>query len=164
VDTVYIETTVVGHLAGRLHPEPLIAARQHFARRWWPSVSSKYSIFVSQLVVDKCSGGDPSAAEERLKIIAPLDKLEINDDVRNLAAKLIDGGAFPASEPRDAFHVAIAAVHGVQYLVTRNFAHIVNATARARIEATCRSIGFEPPLICTPEELAGEEDHEITDG
>jgi hypothetical protein len=62
------------------------------------------------------------------------------------------------SEPRDALHVAISAVHGINYLVTWNFKHIANATMRDRIESVCRDNGFEPPIICTPEELAGDED------
>ena len=67
------------------------------------------------------------------------------------------------SQPRDALHVAIAAFYGVEYLVSWNFRHIVNAAMRSRIEQVCRKAGFEPPIICTPEELAGEEDNEISD-
>src|SRR4051812_44236560 len=126
MDTVYVETTVIGHLAGRLHPDPLIAARQRFARRWWPDVSSKYQIVVSQLVIDECRGGDAGAAQERLDVVELLELLEINDDVRELADKLTAAGAIPPTEPRDALHVAIAAYHGVEYLVSWNFRHIVN--------------------------------------
>jgi len=104
-----------------------------------------------------------AAAQERLDVIESLKQLKINDEARNLAAKLMAGGAIPASEPRDAFHIAIAAAHGVQYLVTWNFAHIANATARRQIDCVCREAGFAPPIICTPEELAGEEENEITD-
>jgi hypothetical protein len=56
----------------------------------------------------------------------------------------------------DAFHIAIAAVHGMDYLLSWNCKHIVNATLRGRIESTCRSRGVEPPTICTPIELAAE--------
>jgi hypothetical protein len=57
--------------------------------------------------------------------------------------------------PRDAFHIAIAAVNGVDYLLTWNCKHIANATLRGRIEKVCRDAGYEPPIICTPEELVG---------
>lgn len=53
----------------------------------------------------------------------------------------------------DALHIAIAVVHGMDYLVTWNCAHIANATMRGRIETTCRARGYVPPIICTPEEL-----------
>lgn len=159
MDTVYIETTVVGNLAGRMHPDPTIAARQNATRRWWPIASRQYRLLISQLVRDECSGGDPTAATERLAAIDALELLDITDEVRDLADQLIEAGAVPQSEPRDALHIAIAAVNGVQYLVTWNFKHIANAAMRGRIESVCRDAGLEPPIICTPEELAGDDDH-----
>jgi len=47
------------------------------------------------------------------------------------------------------------ATNGVRYLLTWNFKHIANASLRAKIEMVCRDSGFEPPIICTPEELLG---------
>jgi predicted nucleic acid-binding protein len=155
MDTVYVETTVVGHLAGRVHPDPLIAARQAVTRRWWSTATTQYRLMVSQLVLGECAGGDPTAAQERLDEIDFLPLLDITDEVRELADELMSRGAVPPTEPRDAVHIAVAAVHGVQYLVTWNFKHIANATLRGRIESVCRDAGFEPPIICTPEELVG---------
>ncbi len=52
----------------------------------------------------------------------------------------------------------IVAVNGVQYRLTWNFKHIANALLRGRIEQVCREAGFDPPIICTPEELMGTDD------
>jgi hypothetical protein len=49
--------------------------------------------------------------------------------------------------------MAIAATNGVKYLLTWNLKHIANATLRKPIEGVCRDSGFEPPTICTPDEL-----------
>jgi len=57
----------------------------------------------------------------------------------------------------DALHLAVAAVNSVNYLLTWNSKHIANAAMRPRIEALCRQAGYEPPTICTPEELMEEE-------
>jgi hypothetical protein len=62
----------------------------------------------------------------------------------------------PEKAAADSLHIATAAVHGMQYLLTWNCTHIANATLRPRIEAVCRAAGYEPPLICTPEELPTE--------
>ena len=78
-----------------------------------------------------------------------------------LTQRLLAAGAVPPSAARDAAHVAIAAAHGVDFLATWNFRHIANAAARRRIEAVCRDSGFEPPVLCTPEELA--EPQEVDD-
>ena len=34
-----------------------------------------------------------------------------------------------------------------------NCTHIANAVMRPKVEAVCRSFGYEPPIICTPQEL-----------
>ena len=158
MDSVYLETTVVGSVAGWIHPNPDIASRQHKTRRWWATAKSEYRLFISQLLLDECGAGDPTAAQERIDEIAGLPRLDITDDVRDLANALMAANAIPRSEPRDALHVAIAAAHGVEYLVTWNFKHIANATLRTRINEVIRDNGYEPPIICTPEELAGMTD------
>jgi hypothetical protein len=155
MDSVYVETTVVGHLAGRSHPDPLVEARRASTRTWWTTRSAHYQLFISQLVLDECSAGDPSAAAERLREIGFIDRLAYLPKAEDLANALMADRAIPASEPRDAFHIAITAVHGVRYLLTWNCRHIANAALRNRIEMVCRKAGVEPPIICTPDELMG---------
>lgn len=161
MDTVYIETTVVGSIAGRIHPNPLIAARQQVSRTWWADARTTFRLFVSQLVVDECLAGDSAAAQERIDELVGIPRLKVVKRARDLADKLMERKAIPRSEPRDALHIGIAAVHGVQYLVTWNFKHIANATLRVRINNVCRDFGCEPPIICTPEELAGMHDEAL---
>ena len=158
MDLIYIETTVIGNVAGRIHADPDVASRQRATRTWWSSAGSRYQLAISQLVIDECSDGDPSAAQERLDVLDGLPLLAITDDARSLARLLTDEGAVPQSEPRDALHIAVSAVQRVQYLVTWNFKHIANATMRSKIEQTCRDAGFEPPIICTPPEIPGDSD------
>jgi hypothetical protein len=48
--------------------------------------------------------------------------------------------------------------HGLDYLMTWNATHLANALIRPRVERACRLLGYEPPVLCTPDELiAGEE-------
>jgi hypothetical protein len=63
MDTAYIETTVVGNIAGRMHPDPLIAARQAVTRKWWATAGQVYRLLASELVIDECLAGDPAAAD-----------------------------------------------------------------------------------------------------
>ena len=132
METVYIETTIVGHLAGRIVRDPLVAARQRATRNWWRAESSKFQVLISQLVLDECSGGDPAAAGERHEVVKDLDLVESSDDVDVLANALIAGNAIPVSEPRDAIHIAIAAVNGVDFLLTWNFRHIANSSSHEK--------------------------------
>ena len=88
------------------------------------------------------ASGRCRGATERLDVIREVDLLASSDDVDDLANALILGNALPASEPRDAFHIAISAVNGVNYLLTRNFKHIANATLRTRINQVCGTMAL----------------------
>lgn len=153
METAYVETTMVGNVAGRLHKDPAVAAQQQFTRDWWAIAPTRLEIVISQLVLDECGGGDPSAAQERLDVVENHRLLAITPECNGLAANLISAKAVPASEPRDALHIAIASVHRVHYLLTWNFKHIANAVLRHHIEFVIREAGFDPPVICTPQEL-----------
>ncbi|PWB48975.1 MAG: hypothetical protein C3F12_00300 [Candidatus Methylomirabilota bacterium] len=52
-------------------------------------------------------------------------------------------------------HIAVATVHGIDYLLTWNCRHIANAESRSRIVRACRLLGYAAPILCTPEELMG---------
>ena len=79
--------------------------------------------------------------------------LSASRDAEDLARQLADLGAVPREAAADAAHIAIAVTNGVEHFVTWNFRHIANAAMRVRIERACRQAGYEPPVICTPNEL-----------
>jgi predicted nucleic acid-binding protein len=151
--SVYIETSVIGYLTSWPHQDATIAGHQNTTKQWWSTAPERFDLFVSQLVVRECSDGDMVAVKDRLDGVAGLPVLPLTPEAETLAQALIQGHAVPASQPNDAVHIALAAVHAVQYLVSWNFRHIVNASLRPAIERICRDGGYEPPIICTPEEL-----------
>ena len=153
MDTIYIETTVIGNIAGRIYNDPSVASRQHITREWWLTAPSKYRLFISQLTIDECSAGDPIAAQERLSVVQNIPLLNESIEAENLAILLIERLAVPASQPRDALHIATAAVNGVIFIVTWNFKHILNPHLQQKISDTCYEAGYIPPVICTPEQL-----------
>lgn len=158
MDTVYIETTVVGNIAGRLHPDADIAARQKLTRTWWSTAPKRYRLFISQLTLDECGDGDPAAAQERLDVVRRINVVDLSVEAERLATILIDRLAVPASQPRDALHIAIATVNRVQFIATWNFKHILNPHLQTKIADACREGGYAPPVICTPQQLMETED------
>lgn len=131
-----------------------MAARQLSSQTWWDR-RGDYSLFVSQVVIEECCAGDSTASQERMSLIDGIPVLDVSSEAKSLAAALIRSYGVPASEPRDALHIAIAATNGLQYLLTWNFRHIANAGTRALIESICREEGYTPPAICSPDELLG---------
>jgi hypothetical protein len=153
---VYIETTIPSYLTAWPSRDLIRAAQQQVTREWWDRRDA-FDLFVSPLVFIECEAGDAAAAAERLAVLAGIPLLDQTPAVSALAEALAREVPIPPRAQADAVHIATAAVHGMQYLLTWNCTHIANATLRPQIEATCRAAGCEPPLICTPQELAAPE-------
>ena len=152
--TIYIETTVIGHIAARQQSDITVAARQLASLTWW-NRRHEFDLFVSQIVLDECRSGDSGAAIERIELVRGIAILDVTPQADDLAAALISDYGIPATEPRDALHISIAATNGIQYLLTWNFRHIANPSTRNKIDFICRECGFAPPIICSPDELMG---------
>jgi hypothetical protein len=150
---VYLETTIPSYLTSRPSRDLVTAAHQQITREWWDTRRHAFDLFVSQIVLDEAGAGDAEAAARRLAVLTPLPLLNPREEEAELAQALIAQIPLPASAAADALHIAIAVVNGMDYLLTWNCTHIANAALRSRIEAVCRSKGFEVPIICTPEEL-----------
>ena len=153
--SVYVETTIFSYLAGRRSRNLIVRAHQEITRRWWPQRSA-FDVFASPLVVEEAGRGDTTARSKRHRFLRDLLLLEITDDSRVVARRLLVKGPLPAQAEGDALHIAIAAAHGMEYLVTWNCRHIANAWMRPQIEEVIREFGYEPPVLCTPEELLEE--------
>jgi len=154
---VYLETSVVGYATSRPSRDLVVAGHQQITREWFAGRAKMYDLFISQLEAGEAAGGDMDAARERSAFLQDIPRLGITDAAGELAAKLVASGAVPWKASEDALHIAVAAVHGVEYLLTWNCKHIANATMRQAIERVCREAGYEPPVICTPEELMADE-------
>lgn len=154
--SVYIETTIPSYLTAWRSPELVMAANQEATRKWWDESGVKFELFISELVIGEISNGDPDAVKRRMTVVEHLPELELTDEAEGLAAKLLLGAALPQKAKADALHIAVATVHGMDYLLTWNCTHIANAIMRPRIELICRTSGYEPPVICTPPELVEE--------
>ena len=152
---VYVETSVISYLTALPSRDLIQTAHMQVTREWWAGRDT-LDVFISQFVLDEAAYGHPEAAARRLAVLQEAALLEITDDATTLAARLVSDRGLPERARVDAFHVAIATVHGMDYLVSWNCTHIANAALRGRIEAICRAAGFEPPVICTPLELVEE--------
>lgn len=152
-DRVYIETSVVSYLSSRTSTDTIVAAHQELTRKWWEGRRPRFDVFVSELVYREATAGDAAAVRARLETIAALKILTVTENAVSLAVLLTARGPIPAEYAADALHVAIAAVNGMDYLLTWNCKHLANAAHRSRMESLVEGAGYVCPIICTPEEL-----------
>jgi hypothetical protein len=154
---VYIETSIVSYLTARLSRDLIVAANQQVTQDWWEKRRDDFDLFVSQLVIREASVGDEQASGRRLAVLAPIPVLDIDAEVEALARSLLDQGVLPERAAEDALHIAIASVHGIDYLLTWNCRHIANAEIQRVVRAVCLAKGYDAPIVCTPAELMGDQ-------
>jgi len=150
---IYVETTVVSYFTARPSHDLMIAGHQEATRELWPELAAKYETFISALVFEEAGRGDPDQARMRHAAIERFPMLAIEDEARSLAEKIIAGGGIPAEYPEDALHIAVAAVNGIEVVITWNFAHLNNPFTRMMVRRIVEAVGYECPEICSPEEL-----------
>ncbi len=130
--SIYIETTIVSYLATKPSRDLVVAAHQQVTGEWGATRRSAFVVYAKDI---------------------PL--LATTEEAEELARYFLKAAVFPPGGDVDALHVAVAAAHGMEYVLTWNLQHIANAQIRTRIEQACRAKGYRPPVLCTPEELMG---------
>jgi hypothetical protein len=152
---VYIETSIVSYLTARPSSDLVAAAWQTVTTEWWDTRRKLFDLFTSEVVLEEAGRGDVGAAARRLEALTGIPLLTVTDEVIMLSETFIRKGVLPREAIGDSLHIAIAAVHGLDYLLTWNYRHIANAESKPLIRRVCLEKGFGYPEICTPQELMG---------
>jgi predicted nucleic acid-binding protein len=151
--TVYIETSVISYLTGDDSRNLWVLGHQQITREWWNEELPKLDGFISEVVLEEIERGDTAAAAARIEATKNFPLLKIVTEVQRLADAYYQELSLPARAKADAAHLALAAWHGIDYLVTWNCAHIANARVRRLLERINANWNIQTPVICTPEEL-----------
>ena len=154
---VYLETTIPSLPTAWPSRDVLIAGQQQATRDWWKERRHLYELYVSVLVMKEVERGDATAAAQRRAELEACRVLPFPKEAEELTRALLSSRFIPAKAQADAAHIAIAAVHGMDFLLTWNCRHIANAEIQRAARGLVRRHGFELPAICTPEELMGDE-------
>ena len=145
---IYLETSAIGAYLDAGDP-----FRRDLTIRWFEHELSEYRAFISVLVEREFERIDEPHRSGYMKIIKSLERLEFSDEAAILAEGYISRGIFHRKFMADAFHVALASIHKMDYLVTWNFGHLANVRKQARIKLFNTAAGFFSPVIVTPEFL-----------
>ena len=152
---VYLETTIPSYLTSRPCRDLMVAAHQQVTSDWWHDHRNKFSLFVSPRVLADDGSDDPAAAARRLAELEGILILPFTPEARLLVTRFLASGLIPDKSAEHAAHIAIATVHGMDYLLTWNCRHIVNAEIMKPLAAVALAGGYPLPMLCTPEQLIG---------
>lgn len=151
--STYLDSNVISYLTARPSRDIVSLAHQQVTREWWDRHRHAFDLHVSELVLYEIGRGDAEAAQARLQLVQGLPVLQGTAEARALADRIFRATTLPDKAASDALHVAIAAVNGMDFLLTWNCTHIANGVVLKVVNTVCRENGYEPPIVCTPEEL-----------
>ena len=120
---VYLETTIPSYLAAWTSRDLVMAAHQQTTREWWETRRAEFDVFVSQFVIDEANLGDPDAARRRIEFLSGISLLDPSEDTYVVADEIMTRVPLPSKAATDSLHIAIAAVNGMDYLLTWNCTH-----------------------------------------
>ena len=149
----YLDSNVISYLTARPSRDVVSLAHQQLTREWWERQRHGFELYVSELVMFEIARGNAAYAQSRLELVRKLPVLRITPDARLLSDRLFRATNLPDKAASDALHLALAAVSGMDFLLTWNCTHLANAVVLKLANAVCRDSGYEPPIVCTPEEL-----------
>ncbi len=151
---LYIDTSVLGGLFDTEEPK-----RVNTAETLLQLISDGvYEGFISLLTIAEILEA-PEKIYEKLKdriSESGLIILEETDESVSLANVYLKDGAIPEKYRDDARHIAIGVFHGVDYIVSWNYKHMVNIRIRRLVNSANLRMGYSPIEIISPEEVTGD--------
>ncbi|MFM7788749.1 MAG: type II toxin-antitoxin system VapC family toxin [Microcystis panniformis] len=154
-ETVYIETSILGHLTARPTENLILAANIKTTQDWWDEYSSSLVLYVSEIVEDEASRGDSTIATQRQNLLQSLIFLDLTEEAIALAQEFLQQSNLPPKASNDALHMALATVYGLDYLLTWNCKHMANAQIQRKLSQISLELGYRLPFVCTPYEFIG---------
>lgn len=79
--------------------------------------------------------------------------LSLTDDIKLLAKEYIKNGAVSEKYEEDAYHIAIAVLHDMDYLLSWNFKHLVRQKTRDAVNMVNTNNKLKKIEIITPAEI-----------
>jgi len=150
--SVYLDTSIISAYWDK-GKAASIAARREKTRDWWNHERRHFELWASAGAENELRTGKFPHQTECLRMVKRLRYLPIDGRVDELVDELLALRIVPETKPGDAIHMAVAAAHEVDYLITWNYAHLANPIAQDRLRALCLKRNMRVPLLVSPESI-----------
>jgi predicted nucleic acid-binding protein len=130
--------------------------KREWTRRFFAAIKQGvYKPFTSRYVVNELEDTPDEEREKREAMLAMIDEYNIeilptNAEAERLAWLYIRNKAFTEKRLADAFHVAMATIHGLPFIVSYNFQHISRPFTRRHVKPVNLREGYQHVSIITP--------------
>lgn len=153
--SVYLDTSVISYLQQEDAPERM----EDTLVLWKKFEANDFNIYLSQVTlneVEQCPEPKRSTLYEYLSRI-DYEILTIDEEIMELAQKIIDMGILTPKSFDDCQHIAAAVVHNCDCIISWNFKHIVNIKTIRGIRAITNLEGYKDIEIVNPSVLLESE-------
>jgi len=144
----YLDTSVISALFDERNPE-----RKSLTETFFKGIGS-FESFISEITVAEIERTPDVGLRRKMKeTVSQLSVLPLTDDVEWLANEYVRYGAIPEGYHEDAYHIAIAVINDIDYLLSWNFKHIVRKKTRDIVRMVNTLNRYKQIEIMTPAEL-----------
>lgn len=148
--TVYLDTSFISAFWYEGADVAMLARRMHTCE-WWDLERRGFTVYASAFCEDELTEGTYPRQDDCLRMVRRLRFLPATSKVHELREAIVESRLIPATKAGDAAHLAISAIHQVDYLLTWNYAHMANPVTQQQFEELCREWDLDPPLLMSPE-------------
>lgn len=152
--TVYIETTIPSYYCDERSGIRDAIMR---TRQWWDHERGEYDCFISATVTEELSKGHYPNQGRCLELIEGIAELAVTEEILEVAEYYWRCNLMPAPPSADAYHVALASVYRMEFLLTWNCRHLANVRKADHLARVNHKLGLTTPRLVTPEMLRLEE-------
>jgi hypothetical protein len=145
---VYLDTSVLSAYYDERVPSRRLQTEE-FWRRRDEFLLSTSSVAEAELIQTP----DQQLREMLLALLRDVTVFAVTGDMRDLAQRYVDAGAFGPAMVNDAVHVAAAVLSRQDILLSWNFRHLVNRRRRQEINTVNVLAGLQTIEIMAPPEL-----------
>jgi hypothetical protein len=146
---VYIETTIPSYYH-ESRVDETIAAWKRATRDWWDHYADRFELVTSRFVIAELSSAPAQKARACLELMKDVEILPEPEALSATAQYYIEQKAMPDGAGGDAYHLAMAALHGIEYLLTWNCQHLANASKQRHLTVLNTRLGLLMPIVTTP--------------
>lgn len=145
---LYLDTSVISALFDERNPE-----RKSLTESFFEEIDN-FDIYISDITVAEITKTPNEEIKKKMdNKIVEFSVLPISDEIEELKDQIIENGAVNETCLEDAYHIAIAIINEMDYLLSWNFRHIVRKKTRDIVRMINTLNNLRQIEIITPAEL-----------
>ena len=154
--SVYVETSIPSYYFETRSSHEAMAWKAT-TRLWWEHYRHNYRLLTSRFVLAELRRAPAAKAARSLRLIEDVPVVDEPSELRAVAEYYIEQKAMPFEAGGDAYHLALASLHNIDFLLTWNCRHLANASKMRHLAVLNGRLGLPIPMITTPLTLIPEE-------